>query len=527
MIGPSVCSACVVGTRPILLSGETMDNDGTDLDHKLPAEAEISEATALWIEQERGIPIDVAVRSGVVTWSGWPAFEYRDANGELKYRKLRVVDRQSGEKSFRRDRKNAETCLFGEDLISTDPDLSSPLVITEGEIDRLSILAAGIPNAVSVPDGAQLDALGQGKIDPLDDKAFGWLWDGAGLKPAIKQFNKIILAVDADKKGSILREELAVRLGRSKCYHVQYPEKCKDANEVLIKHGTDVLADVIRYARPLVPDRLVPITEIVDPSNGELFTSGFVGLDGSEGLGFNFMPPELTIITGAPGSGKSEFATILGAHLANHHHLPGAILQFEDRSSRVKETLIRYALNNVKDITLRSDASDWAGKWIRTIVPDGSMEEIEDRNVEWLTETLHEARTRHGCRWIILDPWNEMEHMWDRAMSEAQYTNDALRKLKRIARALNIILMVVVHPSKEGGRIKDITEMDLYGIAGAAAWANKADHGFIIHRPDHSKNEVFVKVAKSKDHTNMGRPGIVQMKYSPTQSTYRYMKMGV
>lgn len=501
------------------------DDSSDSIDHRRPADAEISEATALWIEQERGIPIDVAVRAGIVTWSGWPAFEYRDASGALRYRKLRVVDRQTGEKSFRRDRKNAETCLFGEDLIATDPDLSSPLVITEGEIDRLSVLAAGISNAVSVPDGAQLDALGQGRIDPLDDKAFGWLWDGADLKPCIRQFSKIILAVDADKKGRILREELAVRLDRTKCYYVTYPDGSKDANDVLCKHGPHVLADVIRSAKPLVPDRLVPISDVIDSSSGEIFPTGFKGLD--EGLGFAFMAPELVVITGSPGSGKSEFATFLGANLANYSGLPGAILQFEDRATRVKDTLSRYALNNVPNVTLKSEALEWAGKWIRTIEPEQSLDDVEDFDMRWLEATLKEARQRHGCRWVILDPWNEMEHALDRNLTEAQYTNDALRRLKRMARALGLILMIVVHPSKEGGRVRDITEMDLYGIAGSAAWANKADHGFIVSRPDHSKNDVYIKVAKSKDHTNMGRPGIVQMRYALAQAKWHFVKMGV
>jgi twinkle protein len=482
----------------------------------------LSEATADWLEETRGIPREVAATNGCVTVNGKLAFEFRK-DGMLQYRKVRI-ETEDG-KSFARDKKGAETCLFLEHVLQTDPDLSSPLVICEGEIDALSFITAGVPNAVSVPDGAQLEELGKGKIVPEDDKTFGWLWDQNGLKPHLAQFERIILAVDNDKKGKVLREELAVRFERWRCDFVTYPAGCKDANEVLVKHGAAALRQVIEDAKPMVPSRLVAFGDIPERGTGEIYQSGFLGLD--DGLKFGMMPPETIIITGEPGSGKSEFAVVMGANMANFSALPGAILQFEDRTTRVRDTLTRYAVSNVAGVSTTSDARVWVNKWFRTIEPEQNLTENIDYDLAWLTTTLREARVRHGCRWVIIDPWNELEHIWDRSANEASYTNEALRKLKRITRALQIILIIVAHPSKEGGRQKDITEMDLYGISGSAAWANKADHGIIVHRPDKSKQEVYVKVAKSKDHMLMGIPGIVRMKYMPASGQYKYIGMGV
>jgi twinkle protein len=482
----------------------------------------LSETTAAWLERERGISTEVASQCGCVTVNGKLAFEYR-RNGVLQYRKVRI-ETEDG-KSFMRDRKGAETCLFLEHVLQTDPDLSSPLVICEGEIDALSLVQAGVANVVSVPDGAQLEEIGKGKIVPEDDKAFGWLWDENGLKPHLAQFERIVLATDSDKKGKVLREELAVRFERWRCDYVTYPEGCKDANEVLVRHGGAALLKAIEEAKPIVPSRLVSFGDIPERGTGEIFSSGFKGLD--DGLKFGMVAPEFMVITGEPGSGKSEFAAVLGANMANYSGLPGAILQFEDRSVRVRDTLTRYAVTNVAGINNASDARVWVNRWFRTIEPEQNLNDNVDYDLAWLTATLREARVRHGCRWVIIDPWNELEHIWDRSQNEAAYTNDALRKLKRISRALQIILIVVAHPSKEGGRQKDITEMDLYGISGSAAWANKADHGIIIHRPDKAKQDVYVKVAKSKDHMLMGTPGIVRMQYWPASSQYKYVGMGV
>lgn len=482
----------------------------------------MSTALATWLEENRRIPVEVAARCGVVEVSGRLAFEYR-TSGRLHYRKVRI-ETENG-KSFRRDRKEAETCAFLEHLIQDDPDLSAPLVICEGELDAVSLVAAGVPNVISVPDGAQLSELGKGQIVPDEDKSFGWLWADGKLKPHFARFQRFVLAVDTDAKGRILREELAVRFERWRCDYVAYPDDCKDPNDVLVKHGGATLLECVESARPMVPNRLVRFGDIPETGTGEVYGCGFDMVD--DKLSFGFVIPELVVVTGEPGSGKSELTAIIGANLANYHQLPGAILQFEDRSVRVKDTLIRYATSKVEGVRTREDARTWVNRWFYTIEPDQNLDLDQDYTLSWLMETIREARVRHGCRWVVIDPWNELEHIWDRSQTEAAYTNDALRKLKRIARAHQIILFVVAHPSKEGGRQKEIADMDLYGISGSAAWANKADHGIIVHRPDKAKNEFYFKVAKSKDHLVMGKPGVVRMAYMPASGIYKCIAMGV
>lgn len=490
--------------------------------------ASLSEAAASWLENNRKIPIEIAVRCGVVTvadstGAGKLAFEYR-RNGALQYRKIRIPQ-SDGSKRFMRDRKEVETGLFLEHMIQENPDLSSPLVICEGELDACALVAAAIGNVVSVPDGAQRHDIGTEQIVIPEDKAFAWLWDVDGLKPHIAQFKTFVLATDNDKPGRVLREELAVRLDRWKCLYVTYPEGCKDANDVLIQHGSEKLHEIIKSAKPLVPDRLVSFMDIYDDSYSDLLQSGFSDLD--NGLGFNMVIPELAIVTGKPGSGKSELAVVLGANLARMYQLPGAVLQFEDRSARVQQTLLRYARHNVPGVNSTPECEAWVRRWFRTIAPMENLESDTDYTMEWIKGTLKEARVRHGCKWAILDPWNEVVHNIDRGQTETQYTNDALRMLKKLSRSLGMLLMVVVHPTKEGGREANIEDLDMYAINGGAAWYNKADHGLIVHRDDQSKPDCYVKLAKAKDHLVMGKPGIVRMRYDFARARYDQMGLGV
>src|SRR5262249_10825982 len=74
--------------------------------------------------------------------------------------------------------------------------------------------------------------------------------------------------------------------------------------------------------------------------------------------------------------------------------------------------------------------------------------------------------TRHGCRWVLVDPWNEVEHLWGRQDTEATYLNRALRELKRLGRRFQIALIIVAHPTKEGGKAEKLREASLYDING-------------------------------------------------------------
>ncbi len=73
---------------------------------------------------------------------------------------------------------------------------------------------------VSVPNGAggaNLQWLDRFVDQHFDDKA------------------EIILAMDTDKRGVALRDELVRRLGVDRCKVVAWGEGCKDANEYLLK----------------------------------------------------------------------------------------------------------------------------------------------------------------------------------------------------------------------------------------------------------------------------------------------------
>src|SRR5690606_4330256 len=101
--------------------------------------------------------------------------------------------------------------------------------IVEGEMDKLALYEIGIKHAISVPNGA----------NDNDD-----VWENS--KKYLEGIDKFYIAVDCDDKGNNLSDKISHRLGRWKCFRIEF--KNKDANDDLIE-GKDVLENSIKSAK--------------------------------------------------------------------------------------------------------------------------------------------------------------------------------------------------------------------------------------------------------------------------------------
>ena len=487
------------------------------------AKLELSSDHAEWLEEKRKIPCEIAAEIGFVSRGSNLAFEFRE-NGELRFRKVR---RETSEgKTFFFEPAGQPLILFNLDCLKEPCGPEVPLIICEGEIDAASWVVAGATRVVSVPNGAA-GKPGEGDIVPSEDKQFAYLWQGDALLPELQAFSRIILATDSDKAGMVLRDELAIRLGRSRCYVVEYPTGCKDANDVLQRHGPEKGAEILMHmvdeARPIVPNKLVPLLDIPERGVRAQYSTGWSGLDHH----IRIVPPELVVVTGAPGSGKSQWTLAMCMNLARIYGLKGAILQFEDNPDRNRRDILAYGRSWANDprANFGEDPEAWGRRMFYAIAPKEDEDGAVNFDLAWLQKAIEEAATRHGCKWVLIDPWNEVEHVWHIRENETTYTNSALRELKRLARRFQIALIIVAHPSK-GAEQKTIEEASLYDVSGSAAWKNKADHGIIVARDKEDKSITYVKIDKSKDWSLMGVPGIVKMQFAPERASFNFIGGG-
>ncbi len=420
------------------------------------------------------------------------------------------VKSRDGKKNFRME-TGAERIFYGLD------DVSDTVIIVEGEMDKLSVEESGFQNCWSVPDGAPSP-----KAKDYSSK-FEFLENCAELE----QVKTFILAVDNDDPGQVLEQELARRLGKEKCKLVTWPEGCKDANEVLLNHGPDVLRTTIESARDYPIDGIFSVAD-VHKSVCSLYENGYAR---GESTGwrsldefYSVKPGEMTIVSGMPSCGKSEF---LDAMLVNLAGIGWKFAVFSPENyplarhiSKLSEKIVGQPFfdRNGRRMTYDEmmEAQAILSRWFTFIVPP------EDKlHLDGILSLARTVAMRKGLNGVIIDPWNEIDHNRDKGLSETEYIHHSLGKIRRFAREFNLHFWVVAHPAKmrkdDNGKYPVPT---MYDISGSAAWRNKADNGFVVHRDlAIETDEVEIHVQKIK-FKGVGKLGKCVLRYDYVTGRY-------
>ena len=462
---------------------------------------------------DRGLDWELAAKLGAEYTPGKFLFRY-SKGGKFLFQKVRTDD-----KRFWIEPAGVALQFWGLDevpVFSERPE--EPLIITEGEPDRIACVQAGAKYVLSVPNGTSGRRTDGAKL-VSEDTAFAYLWGkDERIIPEVDQFNKIVLFTDADDPGCILRDELAMRLGPGRCWFIPYPENhvAKDANDILRMYGAEVLQRAIAAARPMRPSRLIRLSEVPPRQFTQLYDTGWDWLDPHMKL----VRPQLLVVTGIPGHGKGAWIRSLCANLALKHGLRTAYLVPEDPAWRVRRDTRRFAMHKFSSPERYDTAAAdrFIAEYFHISVPDDE----DTLNMDFVEAEMAAAALHHNCQIFVLDPWNEVSHDMGR-LTETQYIEQAIVRLKRVARLYKMILIIAAHPRK----VPPGEEPNLYSISGSATWKNKCDHGVIIHRLTDGGGKLADKakiiVEKSKDHDTMGVPGEVLTRLD--RSRFNYMKV--
>tara|TARA_R110000868_G_C10960892_1_gene768478 strand:- start:1500 stop:3227 length:1728 start_codon:yes stop_codon:yes gene_type:complete len=404
------------------------------------------------------------------------------------YRDGEVVNIKSrdGRKNFRME-GGAERLLYKLD------DLAETTIIVEGEIDALSCEEAGFKECVSVPDGAPA-----ANTKDYSSK-FNFLAD-----ERLETVKHWIIAVDNDEPGKKLEEELSRRLGIEKCSRVTWPQGCKDANDVLVKHGKETLYDCIKEAKPYPVEGIFSIFDVAE--NVDVLYRD--GLPKGQSTGwrsvdayYRVLPGLWTLVTGIPGHGKSEWLDGLCVNLAAANGWSIAIFSAENQPlefhvSKLAEKYLGKPFNTGPTERMTVDelasAKKWVGEHFYFIYP-------AEPTLDAILNRAKVLVTRNGIRGLVIDPWNEIQHDRKDGVSETEHISLSLSKIRKFARAHNVHVWIVAHPKQlQKEKDGDYPVPTPYDVSGSAHWRNKADQCIAVWR-DQKKSEsreVFVHVQK-------------------------------
>lgn len=489
------------------LHGEWLQNRGIN-----PATAE---AIGIYSGQRQASGVEPSQSGNILV------FPYREG-GKVVAEKYRMANKQFSQ------RPNPRKTFFNADVLADEAlhKGEAALLICEGEMDALAAIEAGYKFAVSVPDGAPPARDGNGNlidvpedandIDPNNDEKFGYIknnWNN------LKIIKRIIIATDNDEPGKRLAAELVRRLDRVRCSFIQWPEGCKDLNDVLINQGQSGVINLIQNAKPYPVSGVYKLHELPEEADLNPVTSGWPALDPY----LKLYHPALLVVTGRAGHGKSTWTQQLVTNLANYHGWNIAIASFE---MRIKPFVVdalasAYFGRGVKELDYsdRREAHAWINEQFCFIAPEPESTRAHD--IDWLLERAAAAVIRHGARVLLIDPWNEIEHSRRNNETTTEYTNRAVMALKNFARSFDVLVIIVAHPTKSGAA-KDPQDMTLYDISDSAAFQNKADLGVVVCRTGDPAfdNTTAIAVRKVRYQPETGSLGSVELGFDRSSKLF-------
>ena len=315
-------------------------------------------------------------------------------------------------------------------------------------------------------------------------------------------------------------------MGKDRCWSVDWPEGAKDANDVLLGGGVAGLRDAVSAAKPWPVAGLYEAGHFFDKVR-DIYSNG---LHAGESTGYpcldelyTVVPGHMTVVTGVPGSGKSELIDQMMVNLAKSKGWTFAVCSFENPPELHIAKLAQkfmgkpffsglYPKMTDAELALALDFVHMHFSFVHQT--DGSLSTIDS-----ILERLKVAVLRHGVRGAVIDPYNYIQK--SRESSETDWISEMLSRVKAFAMAHGIHVWFVAHPTKlpiaADGTMPIPNGMT---ISGSAAWFAKADMGLTVHRPDRQhSNAAEVHVWKVRFNWT-GKEGVAELMYRNGIATY-------
>lgn len=234
---------------------------------------------------------------------------------------------------------------------------------------------------------------------------------------------------------------------------------------------------------------------------------------------------ELTVITGMPGCGKSNFITALAANCMREHGWKIGSCLLEHRAEEtVKQVCEKYSGMNWADLKEKPDELQKVKESVKRGLFLVAADFVQP-SVDQILARAQVSANKQGMDGLIIDPYNYISQ--DRAgmMNETEYVSAMLSKLRAFATENKCHIWLIAHPRKRSawassqalqltknvhkeaynGPFTQPGALDLYEISGSAHFYNKCDMGLVIERvPDCNRTTVRVLKVRNRDAGVLG-----------------------
>lgn len=284
-------------------------------------------------------------------------------------------------------------------------------------------------------------------------------------------------------------------------------------NEVLQYLGKDVVANIINNAEGIPVDGIYYLDDLF-PTMLENFRNGiqlapttrFAEIDEY----FRWKKGDITLCTGYGNHGKSFFILQLMLTKSIYDGWKWAIFSPENfPANDFYDDLIEMYVGKWLDRMTEQEYTEacwFIDKHIFYVYPE------DEHDINCINEKFRHLVMKKGVDGVMIDPFNQLDHLQKPFQREDQYLSEMLKDIKRFALLNNVAYVVIAHPKNPSyNQDKSLPVVDMYDIAGGAMWGNKCDQILSYYRPnyhiDKNSPEVIVHIQKLKRKRTGGKPG--------------------
>lgn len=395
---------------------------------------------------------------------------------------------------------------------------SEPIIIAQNEIDAILIKERGLINVLGLPNGGDVKAQAD-EINREPDR-FAYL---SAASDTAKAWSQVKFVFEDTPKALALRQELSRRLGPGLCQSVKLSRPT--VSETLL-YSPDVLCEDIKDAKPL------PIFGLfqVEDFEAELLSFYEHGMNSGVSTGYpnvdklyTVVPGQLTVVTGIPNSGKSEWVDALTMNLADQFGWRIAAFSPENgkemHAVKLVEKRVQQSADPREKHRMNRDTFLAGAQWVNQHY--SFIENTKEMpTLDWILERAKDAALRYGIKGLVIDPWNRIEKVLGNK-SETDYVAESIPKILRFLVNYGVHGWLVVHPKQQQPDHKTgkIRAPSLYDMAGSAHFVNMCDNGIVIHRSESMDDTTEVLVRKVR-FKHVGRRGETRLRYNRITGRY-------
>lgn len=456
---------------------------------------------------------------------GWlviPCLTEPTNTGTAAMVKCRNLDQHAGKGERYRRISGGKSVLYAP--CGIDP--GQTLVLVGGELDALSLVQVGWTNVASTTLGEEN-------------------WDDVWTQQ-LEQCADIVIIYDNDDAGRDGARKVAHILGLHRCRIGKWPDGHSDANECLVKMGTDPLEgfDVFLVGKIVADSEAVVIDGIVScASLREQYMATFSAEGGRSGwstgwedldnLIGGWRPGEVTMVTGGTGCGKTTFTSQAALHMAGQGH---GVLYCPFEMGLIDQLDKWTRQHGEEDPEVQLESGKIGGTLDQIFaMPIWMFHRTGLIKVEAMRNTLLYAARRLHVRFVVID---HIHWMISSGRDERQQIDALTRCFTEAAALGGFHCIVVAHPAKVGGqkdgkhRDNQVTQMsDLKGSSTLSQDAHnclsmwkprKADRDDVIDKKTGFGKAVCYAMKVRKEY---GAEGSVAFKYWVEASRYLDWRM--